>query len=88
MVVLIANSVISLYYYLRLIVTLFGEVPEPAAAAQGQVEPSVRRAGLTTALSLGFVASLILMLGVYPGPLIELIRDSISNLLMVAVQRP
>ncbi len=85
---LIANSVVSLYYYLRLIVTLFGEVPEPAAAAQGQVEPSVRRAGLTTALSLGFVASLILLLGVYPGPLIELIRDSVSNLLMVAVQRP
>jgi len=85
---LIANSVVSLYYYLRLIVTLFSEVPEPAAAAQGQVEPSVQRAGWTTAFSLGFVASLILMLGVYPGPLIELIRDSVSNLLMVAAQRP
>ncbi|NJL18227.1 MAG: hypothetical protein HC938_14740 [Nitrospira sp.] len=33
---LIANSVVSLYYYLRLIVTLFSEVPEQATAPQGQ----------------------------------------------------
>ncbi|NGZ97761.1 MAG: NADH-quinone oxidoreductase subunit N [Nitrospira sp. WS110] len=85
---LIANSVVSLYYYLRLIVTLFSEVPEQAAAPQGQVEQSAQTAGWTTAFSLGFVASVILMLGVYPNPLMELIRDSISNLLLVAVQRP
>jgi len=85
---LIANSVVSLYYYLRLIVTLFGEVPATATASQGQAAQPVQTAGLTAALSLGFVASLILMLGVYPGPLIELIRDSVSNLLLVAVQKP
>jgi len=85
---LITNSVVSLYYYLRLIVTLFGEEPVPASASQGQAVQPSETAGLTAALSLGFVASLILMLGVYPGPLIELIRDSVSNLLMVAVQRP
>jgi hypothetical protein len=28
------------------------------------------------------------MLGVYPGPLIDLIRDSVSNLLLVVAQRP
>ncbi|MDR4463824.1 MAG: hypothetical protein MRJ66_06110 [Nitrospira sp.] len=68
--------------------TLFSEVPEQAAAPQGQIEQSAQTAGWTTAFSLGFVASVILMLGVYPNPLMELIRDSVSNLLMVAVQRP
>jgi NADH-quinone oxidoreductase subunit N len=85
---LIANSVVSLYYYLRLFVTLFGEAPEQAATPQGQVVPSSQTAGWTTACSLGLVASIILMLGVYPNPLMELIRDSVSNLLMVAVQKP
>jgi len=85
---LIANSVVSLYYYLRLIVTLFGEVAEQATAPQAQVEQSARTAGWTAAFSLGLVASVILMLGVYPNPLMELIRDSVSNLLIVAVQRP
>jgi NADH-quinone oxidoreductase subunit N len=85
---LIANSVISLYYYLRLIVTLFGEEPAAATAFQGQAAQPVQTAGLTAALSLGFVASLILMLGVYPNPLMEVIRDSVSNLLMVAVHKP
>lgn len=85
---LIANSVVSLYYYLRLIVTLFSEVPEQAAATQGQVEQSAPTAWWTTAFSLGLVASVILMLGVYPNPLMELIRNSVSNLLMVAVRQP
>ena len=88
MLALIGNSVVSLYYYLRLIVTLFSEVPEQATAPQGQFERSAQTAGWTAAFSLGFVASIILMLGVYPSPLMELIRDSVSNLLMVAVQRP
>jgi NADH-quinone oxidoreductase subunit N len=85
---LIGNSVVSLYYYLRLIVTLFGEEPAAATAPQGQVAPSSQTAGWTAAFSLGLVASVILMLGVYPNPLMELIRASVSNLLMVAVQKP
>ena len=85
---LISNSVVSLYYYLRLIVTLFSEVPEQAAAPQEQIEQPAPTAWWTTAFSLGFVASVILMLGVYPNPLMELIRNSVSNLLIVTAQRP
>ncbi|UVT20872.1 MAG: NADH-quinone oxidoreductase subunit N [Nitrospira sp.] len=85
---LIGNSVVSLYYYLRLIVTLFDEEPAQATALQGLPIQSLQTAGWTAAFSLGFVASIILMLGLYPGPLMEVIRDSVSNLLMVAVQRP
>jgi NADH-quinone oxidoreductase subunit N len=85
---LIVNSVVGLYYYLRLIVTLFGEESAPATAPQGQVEPSAQTAGWTAAFSLGFVASMILLVGVYPEPLMELIRDSLSSLLMIGMQRP
>jgi len=85
---LIGNSVVSLYYYLRLIVTLFGEDPTHATVPQGQAVQSTHAAGWTAVFSLGFVASIILMLGVYPGPLMEFIRDSVSNLVMVGMQRP
>ncbi|WHZ29650.1 MAG: NADH-ubiquinone oxidoreductase chain N [Nitrospira sp.] len=85
---LIGNSIIGLYYYLRLIVTLFGEEPAPATLPQGQAAQATQTAGWTTVCSLGLVASIILMVGVYPEPLMELIRDSVRNLLMVAVQRP
>jgi NADH-quinone oxidoreductase subunit N len=85
---LIANSVVSLYYYLRMIVTLFGEEPTPATVPQGQPVQVAEAPGWTAVVSLGFVASIILLLGVYPEPFIQLIRESVSNLLMVAAQRP
>jgi len=85
---LIANSVVSLYYYLRLFVTLFGEAAEPATVPQAAAIQSPEFVNWTTVCSLGFVASIILALGVYPSPVIELIRDSVSNLLIVVAQRP
>lgn len=85
---LIANSAVSLYYYLRLIVTLFGEAAIPVALPQQEAGQGPELASWTTVCSLGFVASIILLLGVYPEPLIELIRHSVNTLLMVAVQRP
>jgi NADH-quinone oxidoreductase subunit N len=85
---LIGNSVVSLYYYLRLIVTLFSEEPAPATAPQGLAGQFPQTAGWTAVFSLGLVASIILFLGVYPEPLMEMIRDSVNNLLMVAAQKP
>jgi NADH-quinone oxidoreductase subunit N len=85
---LIANSVVSLYYYLRLIVTLFGEVATPATLPEAQTVQRPALVNWTTVCSLGFVASVILFLGVYPEPLIEIIRHSVNTLLMVALQRP
>lgn len=85
---LIGNSVVSLYYYLRLIVTLFGEVNESATLPQQETVQRSEFIRWTTVCSLGFVASIILLLGVYPEPLIELIRHSVNTLLMVAVQKP
>jgi len=85
---LIANSVLSLYYYLRLIVTLFSEAATSATLPQGQPVQAAEATSWTAVCSLGFVASIILLLGVYPEPLIQLIRHSVNTLLMVALQRP
>ena len=85
---LIANSVVSLYYYLRLFVTLFSEAEEPATVPQQAAAPRPDSLNWTTVCSLGFVASIILVLGVYPEPAIHLIRDSVNTLLMVALQKP
>jgi NADH-quinone oxidoreductase subunit N len=85
---LIGNSVVSLYYYLRLFVTLFGEVAVQEALPQQETPQRSEFVSWTAVCSLGFVASIILVLGIYPEPLIQLIRESFSNLLMVVAQRP
>ena len=85
---LIANSVVSLYYYLRLIVTLFGEAATSATLPQEETVQRPEFVSWTAVCSLGFVASIILVLGIYPEPLIQLIRESVSNLLIVVAQKP
>lgn len=85
---LIGNSVVSLYYYLRLVVTLFGDKPASATTPQGLAMEFPQTSGWMAVCSLGLVASIILIIGIYPEPLMELIRTSVSNLLMVAQQKP
>lgn len=85
---LIVNSAIGVYYYLRLIVTMFDEEPAPDTAAGWQVAQSVQSAGWTAVVSLGFIASLLLILGGFPEPMIELIRDSVNHLSMTGMLKP
>jgi NADH-quinone oxidoreductase subunit N len=64
---LIINSVIGLYYYLRIITTLFSpasDLPLPVISFTGQ-------------LTLGILGIAILLLGVYPGWLIDIIVRSL-----------
>ena len=75
---LIANSAIGVYYYLRLIVTMFDR-----SAADIAVEDGTGReipGHWATALSLGVIASMLLWLGGYPGPVIEFIRLIVTDL--------
>lgn len=65
---MIINSVIGLYYYLRIITALFspaGELTLPALTLSGKI-------------SLGLAAVSILILGIYPGWLIDLIVRLVS----------
>jgi len=71
-IVLVLTSVIGLFYYLRIVVTLFSAVPEP--------QPSTQRLDWSTAFLLGGLAVLLIWFGVYPAPLLNLIRATIGGL--------
>src|SRR5258708_5792264 len=70
--VLALTSVIGLFYYLRIVVTLFSEVPE--------TQSSMQRLEWGTAFVLGGLAVLLIWFGVYPAPLLNLIRATIGGL--------
>ncbi len=69
--ILVAGSVIGLFYYLRVIVSLFAPPSGGGAAGARTVAGGVALAGLTAAL---------LVLGVYPAPLASLIGAALSGL--------
>jgi NADH-quinone oxidoreductase subunit N len=73
LVVLVINSVIGLYYYLRIIVALYSRLDHevPAAAA-------LSRSGSVTLTALTL---LLLWLGVYPAPVIQLIQKMAQSLI-------
>jgi NADH-quinone oxidoreductase subunit N len=66
-VILVINSVIGLYYYLRVIAVMFIPLGErPAATA---------RPALAGSLVIGMIVILLLWWGVYPAPLVALIQN-------------
>ena len=71
-IVLVLTSVIGLSYYLRIMVTLFSPLPER--------ESSTERLVWSSAFVLGGLAVLLISLGVYPTPLLNLIRATIGGI--------
>jgi NADH-quinone oxidoreductase subunit N len=65
-VILVATSVAGLFYYLRIVVALYADPAERVAPA-----PAVSR---SAALVLAVLAILVIWFGVYPTPLLDLIR--------------
>lgn len=71
---LVIGSVIGVFYYLRVAITIFRQ-PEDGSVA-GTILPQSRLAGVTLALlSVGLV-----ILGVFPAPIIDLIEDLVTRL--------
>jgi NADH-quinone oxidoreductase subunit N len=70
--ILAVTSVAGLFYYLRIVVALFADQPEHAAPLE-----VLSRGG---ALVLAVLAMLLIWLGVYPSPLLDLIRVSLVGL--------
>jgi NADH-quinone oxidoreductase subunit N len=81
----ITNSAIGVYYYLRLIVTMFDR-----SAAEITIKDSASGHEIpghwATVLSLGLIASMLLWLGGYPGPVIEFIRLVVVDLTLPLLQ--
>lgn len=70
-IVLVLTSVIGLFYYLRIVVTLFSEEP--------QLQSSKQRLKWGSAVVLGGLAVLLIGFGVYPAPLLNLIQATIAG---------
>jgi NADH-quinone oxidoreductase subunit N len=70
--ILVVTSVAGLFYYLRIVVALFADPPEHAAPSE-----VLSRGGV---LVLAVLATLVIWLGVYPTPLLDLIRTSLVGL--------
>ena len=68
-VVLAINSVIGLFYYLRIIVVLFTRTGDESLAMQ-----RISRIG---SLVLAVLTILLVWLGVYPGPLLDIIKETV-----------
>ena len=68
-IVLVVSSAIGLYYYLRVIVAMFSRPSETQETYN--LTPSLSLAG---SLGMAFLFLLMIWLGVYPTPIIELIR--------------
>jgi NADH-quinone oxidoreductase subunit N len=73
-IILVITSVIGLFYYLRVVVALYGEAP---ARESGAPAPPAH-AGRVTLAALMLA---LLVLGVYPGPLMNLLRSVTGTLL-------
>ena len=71
-VVLVLTSVIGLFYYLRIVVTLFSASPER--------QPSSQRLEWGSAFVVGGLAVLLIWFGLYPAPLLNVIRATIGGL--------
>ncbi|OQW37238.1 MAG: hypothetical protein A4E19_13810 [Nitrospira sp. SG-bin1] len=78
---LIANSAIGVYYYLHLIATMFDRSTVETTMEGRAPSKQPIHGNWATALSLGMIASMLLWLGGYPGPLIDLIRIIIEDLM-------
>ncbi len=74
--VLVVTSVFGLFYYLRVVVTLFAE-PEVEVPGFLPYVPSLRQAG---GYVLVVLSILLIGLGLYPGPLLDLIHRAVASL--------
>jgi NADH-quinone oxidoreductase subunit N len=71
-VVIVLNAALAAYYYLRVIVTMYMRDPE---AEPAQIESSALG---SVALALSVVG--VLVLGIFPGPILDLLRTSAASL--------
>jgi NADH-quinone oxidoreductase subunit N len=70
--ILVVSSVIGLFYYLRIVVAVFSDLPE----ATGKPQPSTFSLPLLGGYTLVVLAILLVWFGVYPSQLLNLIRSA------------
>jgi NADH-quinone oxidoreductase subunit N len=74
--VLVVNSAVGLFYYLRVVVTMFGRAPE---AEEGKTSVAAAPLSWIDSMVLAALAFLLFWLGVYPSPIINLIEKTVGR---------
>jgi NADH-quinone oxidoreductase subunit N len=77
-VLVVLNSALGLFYYLRLVVTLYTPLPQEAAMSVPHPAPAWSWAG---SLVLAALTALLVWLGVYPAPFLDMIRTTVARLI-------
>ncbi len=77
-IVLVATSVVGLYYYLRVLVVMYARPLEPRAEA-ARLSPA-GRSSLAGGIGLAVLALLLLGLGIFPSGMIEMIKTTVLTL--------
>jgi len=72
---LVISSVIGLFYYLRIVLTMF-QAPD---AGPGDKALSITHLAPAGSIMLAFLLSALFWLGIYPGPLIAIIRRLVNG---------
>lgn len=75
-IILVVTSAIGLFYYLRIVVTLYGSVPESGESPLALVSKISWADGFV----LTVLTVLLIWFGVYPAPLMNMIRVVVSSL--------
>ena len=78
MIILVAASVVGLYYYLRVLVVMYARPREPGPEAARSLGP--RRSYLAGGIGLAILVLLLLGLGIFPSGLIEMIKRTVATL--------
>lgn len=74
--ILVVSSAIGLFYYLRIVVAVFPDLPE----ASGKLQPYPFSLPLLGGYTLVALAILLVWFGVYPSQLLNLIRAATNGL--------
>jgi NADH-quinone oxidoreductase subunit N len=74
---LVLNSAIGAYYYLRLLIACFDSTLRKVSVPARQSQTA---SGWSAILSLGLTASLVLWLGLYPQPMIAIVKNVVGPL--------
>lgn len=69
-IIMILNSVIGLFYYLRIVIAIFSSPNSEQTASH--------RVSLSGETVLAALFTLLLWIGLYPGPLIEIIKNTVN----------
>jgi NADH-quinone oxidoreductase subunit N len=76
--ILVLTSGIGLFYYLRVIVTIFGQSAPEARDVPGHATQPAAMIGAADAVVLAATTLALLFLGVFPGPLLDFIYASLK----------